>query len=74
MRSVVLPGTRCADCFIQDHVLSTDIFPKPFVTEVDLRAALLPPTAVEYLQQAMPRRPGSETEFDYEAWLDDVFA
>ncbi|CUA68761.1 Alpha-actinin-like protein 1 [Schizosaccharomyces pombe 972h-] [Rhizoctonia solani] len=47
---------------------------KPFVTEVDLRAALLPPTAVEYLQQAMPRRPGSETEFDYEAWLDDVFA
>ncbi|KAF8685723.1 Ca2+ insensitive EF hand [Rhizoctonia solani] len=47
---------------------------KPFVTEVDLRAALLPPTAVEYLQQAMPRRTGSDTEFDYEAWLDDVFA
>ncbi|CCO29137.1 Alpha-actinin A AltName: Full=Actin-binding protein A [Rhizoctonia solani AG-1 IB] len=47
---------------------------KPFVTEVDLRAALLPPTAVEYLQQAMPRRGGSDSEFDYEAWLDDVFA
>ncbi|KAF8606856.1 hypothetical protein BDV93DRAFT_488758 [Ceratobasidium sp. AG-I] len=47
---------------------------KPFVTELDLRAALLPPTAVEYLQQVMPRRPGSETDFDYEAWLDDVFA
>ncbi|QRV77667.1 Calponin homology (CH) domain [Ceratobasidium sp. AG-Ba] len=47
---------------------------KPFVTELDLRAALLPPTAIEYLQQAMPRREGSEIEFDYEAWLDDVFA
>ncbi|KAJ1303349.1 hypothetical protein OPQ81_011544 [Rhizoctonia solani] len=47
---------------------------KPFVTEVDLRAALLPPAAIEYLSQAMPRRPGSEPEFDYEAWLDDVFA
>ncbi|KAG8745851.1 hypothetical protein FRC10_006878 [Ceratobasidium sp. 414] len=47
---------------------------KPFVTELDLRAALLPPSAIEYLQQAMPRREGSEAEFDYEAWLDDVFA
>ncbi|KAG8708907.1 hypothetical protein FRC09_000974 [Ceratobasidium sp. 395] len=47
---------------------------KPFVTELDLRAALLPPTAIEYLQQAIPRREGSEAEFDYEAWLDDVFA
>ncbi|KAG9078941.1 hypothetical protein FS749_008992, partial [Ceratobasidium sp. UAMH 11750] len=47
---------------------------KPFVTELDLRAALLPPSAIEYLQQAMPRREGSEAEFDYEAWLDVVFA
>jgi hypothetical protein len=46
------------------------------VTELDLRVAHLPIGAVEYLRQAMPanRNGSGEAEYDYEKWLDDVFA
>ena len=49
---------------------------QPFVTEVDLRIAHLPQSAIEYLREAMPRtsNEAGEMEFDYERWLDDVFA
>ncbi|KAI5117448.1 hypothetical protein M0805_005825 [Coniferiporia weirii] len=48
---------------------------KPFVTEVDLRVAHLPASAVEYLREVMPSTESSsgDTLFDYEAWLDRVF-
>lgn len=49
---------------------------KPFVTELDLRVAQLPAAAVEYLREAMPAAQNGtgEPEYDYEAWLDAVFA
>ncbi|KAG5634399.1 hypothetical protein H0H81_002110 [Sphagnurus paluster] len=49
---------------------------KPFVTELDLRIAHLPAAAIEYLREAMPRQSNNagEPEYDYERWLDDVFA
>jgi hypothetical protein len=50
--------------------------PQPFVTELDLRIAHLPPPAIEYLREAMPSKSNEagEPEYDYERWLDDVFA
>jgi len=47
---------------------------QPFVTELDLRVALLPADSVEYLRQAMPPAPNDGEGLDYEAWLDEVFA
>ncbi|KZT09244.1 actinin-like protein [Laetiporus sulphureus 93-53] len=49
---------------------------KPFVTELDLRVAQLPASTIEYLRGAMPsKQNGSgESEYDYAAWLDAVFA
>ncbi|CAL1712467.1 unnamed protein product [Somion occarium] len=49
---------------------------KPFVTELDLRVAHLPQNAIDYLREAMPLIENGEGEpgFDYEAWIDDVFA
>ncbi|PSS35375.1 hypothetical protein PHLCEN_2v1670 [Hermanssonia centrifuga] len=49
---------------------------KPFVTELDLRVAHLPQTAIDYLREVMPSASNEvgEAEYDYEAWLDDVFA
>ncbi|KAF8073885.1 actinin-like protein [Lyophyllum atratum] len=49
---------------------------KPFVTELDLRIAHLPPPAIDYLREAMPSTSNDtgEPEYDYERWLDDVFA
>ncbi|KAL0058237.1 alpha-actinin [Marasmius tenuissimus] len=49
---------------------------KPFVTELDLRIAHLPASAIEYLREAMPSKPNEagEPEYDYERWLDEVFA
>jgi hypothetical protein len=36
--------------------------------------ARLPASAIEYLREAIPRRgKGEEREYDYEAWLDEVF-
>ena len=47
---------------------------QPFVTELDLRVAHLPASAVEYLREAMPstQNDDGETLLDYEAWLDRV--
>jgi hypothetical protein len=49
---------------------------QPFVTELDLRLAQLPATAIDYLREAVPSAPNEVGEhmYDYEAWLDDVFA
>ncbi|KAF8319071.1 hypothetical protein DL93DRAFT_2053972 [Clavulina sp. PMI_390] len=46
---------------------------KPYVTELDLKAALLPPAAIEYLREAMPRTESDANAYDYESWLDHVF-
>ncbi|CAA7270705.1 unnamed protein product [Cyclocybe aegerita] len=48
---------------------------KPFVTELDLRLAHLPAVAIDYLRDAMPsgRNEAGEAEFDYEAFIDEVF-
>ncbi|KAF4577056.1 alpha-actinin family protein [Pleurotus pulmonarius] len=49
---------------------------KPFVTELDLRLAQLPPGAIDYLREVMPNTTteGGEPEYDYDRWLYDVFA
>ena len=49
---------------------------QPFVTELDLRIAHLPQSAIDYLREAMPssKNEADEPEYDYERWLDDVFA
>jgi hypothetical protein len=45
------------------------------VTELDLRLHHLPGASIEYLSEVMPRARGAgEAEYDYERWLDDVFA
>jgi len=60
---------------------------KAFVTELDLKVALLPPGAIEYLREAMPAvktNPNGDAPdtnganeavraYDYETWLDRVF-
>jgi len=47
---------------------------KPYVTELDLRLAHIPATAVDYLREVMPAtQNGGEPEYDYDAWLDSVF-
>ncbi|KAF5389247.1 hypothetical protein D9757_003426 [Collybiopsis confluens] len=49
---------------------------KPYVTELDLRIAHLPVSAIEFLREAIPKTPNETVgpEYDYERWLDDVFA
>ncbi|KAL0576942.1 alpha-actinin [Marasmius crinis-equi] len=49
---------------------------KPFVTELDLRIAHLPASAIDYLREVIPNKPNEagEPEYDYERWLDEVFA
>ncbi|EGO24049.1 hypothetical protein SERLADRAFT_470713 [Serpula lacrymans var. lacrymans S7.9] len=48
---------------------------KPFVTELDLRLAQLPVSAIDYLREVIPADQSGtgEPEYDYEAWLDNVF-
>jgi Ca2+ insensitive EF hand len=48
---------------------------QPFVTELDLRLAHIPTSAIEYLKEVMPVTPSGagEVEYDYDAWLDSVF-
>lgn len=48
---------------------------KPFVTELDLRIAHIPPASIDYLRNAMPNslNEAGEKEYDYERWLDEVF-
>jgi hypothetical protein len=45
------------------------------VTELDLRLAQLPLSAIDYLRQTVPSAPNEvgELMYDYEAWLDDAF-
>ena len=47
-----------------------------YVTELDLRLAQLPTSAVDYLREVMPSRVDGdgEPEYDYESWLEEVFA
>ncbi|KAG1748735.1 calponin homology domain-containing protein [Suillus lakei] len=49
---------------------------KPFVTELDMRLAQLPVSAVDYLSEVIPSTNNEvgEPEYDYETWLQDVFA
>ncbi|KAG0704246.1 calponin homology domain-containing protein [Suillus ampliporus] len=49
---------------------------KPFVTELDMRLAQLPVSAVDYLREVIPSTTNEvgEPEYDYETWLQDVFA
>ncbi|KAH9924294.1 actinin-like protein [Epithele typhae] len=48
---------------------------KPYVTELDLRVASLPASAIEFLRQAMPLTQNDigEPEYDYESWIEEVF-
>ncbi|KAF8810979.1 actinin-like protein [Phlegmacium glaucopus] len=48
---------------------------KPFVTELDLRIASLPATAIDFLREAMPsgKNDAGEAEYDYERFIDEVF-
>lgn len=66
--NAVLPLSRVANWRLT--------LPQSFVTELDLRIAHLPNTAIEYLREAMPSAPNmaGEAEYDYERWLDEVFA
>ena len=47
-----------------------------FVTELDMRLAQLPASAIDYLREVMPSRMNEdgEPEYDYETWLEEVFA
>ncbi|KAG6332187.1 hypothetical protein ID866_6902 [Astraeus odoratus] len=49
---------------------------KPFVTELDMRLALLPTSAIDYLREVIPstKNEVGEPEYDYETWLEEVFA
>jgi hypothetical protein len=51
------------------------LFPQPFVTELDLRVAQLPASAIGYLREVMPsvNNEMGEPEYDYGAWLDSTF-
>ena len=47
-----------------------------FVTELDMRLAQLPASAIDYLREVMPSKvnENGESEYDYEMWLEEVFA
>ncbi|OJA17199.1 hypothetical protein AZE42_00212 [Rhizopogon vesiculosus] len=49
---------------------------KPIVTELDMRLAQLPISAIDYLREVIPsnNNEAGEAEYDYETWLQDVFA
>lgn len=45
------------------------------MTELDLKVAHLPQSSIDYLRQVMPSLNDEGVEaYDYEAWLDEVFA
>lgn len=70
MHSAALRTTRCVA--VSDSGPDSPRRLQTFVSELDLRVALLPAGAIEYLRQVMP--PASDGGYDYEAWLDQVFA
>jgi cofilin len=45
------------------------------VTELDLRIASLPATAIDFLREAMPcsQNDTGEAEYNYERFIDEVF-
>jgi hypothetical protein len=45
------------------------------VTELDLRVAQLPASAIGYLREVIPsvKNETGEPEYDYGAWLDNTF-
>jgi len=49
---------------------------QPFVTELDLRLAQVSAHSIDYLKVAIPSKNNEvgEPEYDYESWLDQVFA
>lgn len=49
---------------------------QPFVTELDLRLAQVSAHSTDYLKEAIPSKnnEAGEPEYDYETWLDQVFA
>lgn len=49
---------------------------QPFVTELDLRLAQVSMHSIDYLKEAIPSQSNEvgEPEYDYETWLDQVFA
>jgi len=57
---------------------------KPYVTELDLKLALIPQAAIEYLTETMPRHEGQSGSgqegqgtgalLDYETYLSEIFA
>ena len=64
---------KCAHTVSTTHRL-TPI--QPFVTELDLRLAQIPGPSIDYLKEAVPskNKEVGELEYDYETWLDQVFA
>jgi hypothetical protein len=51
------------------------IYPQPYLTELDLRMALLPQGSIDYLLQAMPRSRMEgipEDAYDYDSYLGKV--
>ena len=58
------------------YLIPKPIITQPFVTELDLRVAHLPQSAIDYLREAMPiiENGDGEPGFDYEAWIEEVFA
>lgn len=60
---------------VNGYVLIKACASQSFVTELDLRVAHLPVSAIGYLREAMPSVPNEqgELEYDYGAWLDSTF-
>ena len=47
---------------------------KKYITETEMRVGQIPPEQVEYLKQVMPFAAGHDGAYDYEAYLNKVFA
>ena len=68
----VISAFRKVDPFIDERCEQS------YVTELDLKVALLPQPAIDYLRAAMPAiqngaGEGDAKAYDYESWLDRVF-
>jgi hypothetical protein len=60
---------------LHPFLIPDSLCPQPFVTELDLRVAHLPVSAIGYLREVMPSVTNDmgEPEYDYGAWLDGTF-
>ena len=65
----VSAGGALTDCTVLNDL------PQPYVTELDLRVASLPASAIEFLRQTMPsaQNDAGESEYNYERWIEEVF-